>query len=84
MRNLDTQWLRSQMALVSQEPILFSYNIRDNIAYGDNSRFVAMDEVVEAASKANIHEFIKDLPQGYDTNVGNKGTVYNKLYLDTT
>ncbi|CAG2164999.1 unnamed protein product [Oppiella nova] len=65
IRNLDTQWLRSQMALVSQEPILFSYNIRDNIAYGDNSRFVAMDEVVEAASKANIHEFIKDLPHGF-------------------
>ena len=62
------------MALVSQEPILFSYSIRDNIAYGDNSRFVDMDEIVSAAFKANIHHFIRGLPNGYDTNVGNKGT----------
>ncbi len=74
INKLSIQWLRSQMALVSQEPILFSYNIRDNIAYGDNSRFVGMDEIVSAASKANIHQFIKDLPNGYDTQVGNKGT----------
>jgi ABC-type multidrug transport system fused ATPase/permease subunit len=74
INSLSVQWLRSQMALVSQEPILFSYSIRDNIAYGDNSRFVDMDEIVNAASKANIHHFITDLPNGYDTNVGNKGT----------
>jgi ABC-type multidrug transport system fused ATPase/permease subunit len=71
---LNTQWLRSQMALVSQEPVLFSYSIRDNIAYGINTRFVDMDEIVGAAVKANIHQFIKDLPNGYDTKVGNKGT----------
>jgi ABC-type multidrug transport system fused ATPase/permease subunit len=74
INSLSIQWLRSQMALVSQEPILFSYSIRDNIAYGDNSRFVDMDEIVNAAYKANIHHFIRDLPNGYDTNVGNKGT----------
>ncbi len=74
INKLSIQWLRSQMALVSQEPILFSYSIRDNIAYGNNSRFVGMDEIVCAASKANIHQFIKDLPNGYDTEVGNKGT----------
>jgi ABC-type multidrug transport system fused ATPase/permease subunit len=74
INSLSIQWLRSQMALVSQEPILFSYSIRDNIAYGDNSRFVDMDEIVNAAYKANIHHFITDLPNGYDTNVGNKGT----------
>jgi len=74
INTLSTQWLRSQMALVSQEPVLFSYSIRDNIAYGDNSRFVDMDEIVEAAQKANIHSFIKDLPNGYDTNAGAKGT----------
>ena len=62
------------MALVSQEPNLFSYSIRDNIAYGDNSRNVSMDEIVSAAQKANIHQFIKELPNGYDTNVGSKGT----------
>jgi len=74
MNSLSTQWLRSQIAVVSQEPVLFSYSIRDNIAYGDNSRFVDMDQIVEAAQKANIHNFIKDLPNGYDTNVGTKGT----------
>ena len=61
------------MALVSQEPNLFSYSIGENIAYGDNSRSVPMDEIVSAAQKANIHTFIKELPNGYDTNVGSKG-----------
>jgi ABC-type multidrug transport system fused ATPase/permease subunit len=56
INKLSIQWLRSQMALVSQEPILFSYSIRDNIAYGNNSRFVGMDEIVSAASKASIHQ----------------------------
>ncbi|XP_027198903.2 ATP-dependent translocase ABCB1-like [Dermatophagoides pteronyssinus] len=72
---LDVDWLRSQMALVSQEPILFSHSIRDNIAYGDNFReTVPFDEIVHAAQMANIHDFIKNLPQGYDTPVGSKGT----------
>ncbi|CAG2121030.1 unnamed protein product, partial [Medioppia subpectinata] len=66
--------MRSQMALVSQEPNLFSYSIGENIAYGDNSRTITMDQIVSAAQKANIHNFIKDLPNGYDTNVGSKGT----------
>lgn len=62
------------MALVSQEPILFSHSIRDNIAYGDNFReTVPFDEIVHAAQMANIHDFIKNLPQGYDTPVGSKG-----------
>jgi ATP-binding cassette subfamily B (MDR/TAP) protein 1 len=62
------------MSLVSQEPVLFSYSIRDNIAYGDNTRVVSMEEIVEAAQNANIHDFISQLPMGYDTPVGNKGT----------
>jgi ABC-type multidrug transport system fused ATPase/permease subunit len=62
------------MALVSQEPVLFSYSISDNIAYGDNSRVVDITQIIDAAIKANIHDFIKELPNGYDTNVGNKGT----------
>ena len=61
------------MALVSQEPNLFSYSIRDNIAYGDNSRTIPIDEIISAAQKANIHNFIKELPKGYDTSVGSKG-----------
>ena len=56
-------WLRSQIGLVSQEPVLFNCSIADNIAYGDNSRVVPMDEVTEAARQANIHDFVASLPQ---------------------
>ena len=48
---------------MQQEPILFDASIRDNIAYGDNSRIVQMDEVIQAARNANIHNFIDSLPQ---------------------
>ena len=50
------------MGLVSQEPVLFDLTIRENIAYGDNSREVTMDEVIAAARQANIHHFIENLP----------------------
>ncbi|KAG8176437.1 hypothetical protein JTE90_026655 [Oedothorax gibbosus] len=66
--------LRSHIGLVSQEPVLFSYSIAENIAYGDNSRQVDMEEIIEAAREANIHNFISTLPQGYETPVGDKGT----------
>ena len=62
------------MGLVSQEPVLFDRTIAENIMYGDNAREVRMDEVVTAAQKANIHDFIASLPLGYDTRVGEKGT----------
>ena len=48
--------------------------LQENIAYGDNSRKVEMNEIVRASEKANIHNFIKDLPLAYDTPVGDKGT----------
>lgn len=73
LKDLNIQWLRRQIGIVSQEPVLFDQSIADNIAYGDNFRKVGMDEIVAAARKANIHEFISSLPQGYDTNVGEKG-----------
>ena len=60
---MDLHWLRSQLGIVSQEPILFDLSIAENIAYGDNSREVQMDEIIEAAKKANIHNFIANLPQ---------------------
>ena len=62
------------MGIVSQEPVLFDRTIAENIKYGDNSREVSMEEVIEAARKANIHEFVKSLPSGYETRVGGKGT----------
>ncbi|XP_067650302.1 ATP-dependent translocase ABCB1-like [Haliotis asinina] len=71
---LDLKWWRSQLALVSQEPILFDCSIAENIAYGDNSRVVSMEEIIAAARMSNIHSFIASLPLAYDTNVGSKGT----------
>ncbi|GFO46405.1 multidrug resistance protein 1-like protein [Plakobranchus ocellatus] len=74
LKDLNIKWLRSQIGLVSQEPILFDQTIAENIAYGDNSRNVTMDEIIAAAKSANIHNFIQSLPLGYATNVGSKGT----------
>ncbi|KAK2159078.1 hypothetical protein NP493_1733g00018 [Ridgeia piscesae] len=74
IRSLDVQWVRAQLALVSQEPVLFNTTIYDNIAYGDNTRTPTMDEVIDVAKKANIHNFIASLPLGYDTNVGEGGS----------
>lgn len=55
-------WVRQQLGLVSQEPVLFDLTIRENIAYGDNWRRVSQSEIEEAARKANIHDFIEELP----------------------
>ncbi|XP_068092080.1 ATP-binding cassette sub-family B member 5-like isoform X3 [Hyperolius riggenbachi] len=74
VRCLNVQWLRSQIGLVSQEPVLFDCSIAENIAYGDNSRLVSMEEIRQAATAANIHSFIEDLPEKYNTKVGDKGT----------
>jgi ABC-type multidrug transport system fused ATPase/permease subunit len=71
---LNLQWWRRQIGFVSQEPILFDASIRENIAYGDTSRKVSIEEIQEAAKNANIHQFIETLPEQYETNVGSKGT----------
>lgn len=71
---LNIQWLRAQIGIVSQEPILFDFTIAENIAYGDNSRQVSFEEIVSAAKEANIHSFIDSLPDKYNTRVGDKGT----------
>lgn len=60
---LNLKWLRSKIGIVSQEPVLFDLSIRENIAYGDNSREVSMEEIKEAAINANIHDFISSLPE---------------------
>uniref|UniRef100_A0A670ZUJ7 ATP binding cassette subfamily B member 4 n=1 Tax=Pseudonaja textilis TaxID=8673 RepID=A0A670ZUJ7_PSETE len=73
-QQLNIQWLRSQIGIVSQEPVLFGCSIAENIAYGDNSREVPFDEICEAAKSANIHSFIESLPEKYNTAVGDKGT----------
>uniref|UniRef100_A0A8C2Z594 ATP binding cassette subfamily B member 1 n=1 Tax=Cyclopterus lumpus TaxID=8103 RepID=A0A8C2Z594_CYCLU len=73
-KKLNIQWLRSQIGIVSQEPVLFDCTLSENIAYGDNSRTATMAEIQEAAKAANIHNFIDSLPKKYDTQAGDKGT----------
>ncbi|CAF3666783.1 unnamed protein product [Adineta steineri] len=74
VRNLNLQWYRSQIGVVSQEPVLFDTSIRENIAYGDTSRDnIPIDEIIRAAQDANIHDFIHHLPNGYETTCGAKG-----------
>ncbi|CAF4856078.1 unnamed protein product, partial [Rotaria socialis] len=74
IRSLNLQWYRSQIGIVSQEPVLFDMSIKENIAYGDNSRDdIPMEEIIAAAQNANIHDFIQTLPDGYETNCGAKG-----------
>ena len=66
--------LRSKLGIVSQEPVLFERTIAENIAYGDNSREVSLDEIMDAAKQANAHSFIISLPLGYETRLGARGT----------
>ena len=63
LRDLNLRWLRSQVGIVFQEPVLFDATIAENIRYGANFREVSDEEVVEAAKAANIHSFIESLPQ---------------------
>uniref|UniRef100_A0A8C0L9T3 ATP binding cassette subfamily B member 1 n=1 Tax=Canis lupus dingo TaxID=286419 RepID=A0A8C0L9T3_CANLU len=74
IKHLNVQWLRAHLGIVSQEPILFDCSIAENIAYGDNSRVVSHEEIMQAAKEANIHHFIETLPEKYNTRVGDKGT----------
>lgn len=72
VRKLTLESLRSQIGLVSQDVYLFGGSIKDNIAYGKPD--ATMDEIIDAAKKANIHDFIMELPDKYDTFVGERGT----------
>lgn len=71
IEKLQLKWLRSQMGLVSQEPALFATTIKENILFGKEDG--SMEEVIGAAKAANAHNFISQLPQGYDTQVGERG-----------
>jgi len=71
IKDLNISWLRNQMALVSQQPVLFPRSIFYNIALGKDD--ATMEEVVEAAKMANAHNFISAFPAGYDTEVGDQG-----------
>ena len=64
IRDYNLKWLRKQIRLVQQEPVLFNMSMRENISYG--SEGASEVEIVESAMEANIHEFISSLSTGYD------------------
>ncbi|KAK6242192.1 hypothetical protein SCA6_007581 [Theobroma cacao] len=71
IKKLQLKWLRSQMGLVNQEPILFATSIKENILFGKEG--ASMELVIRAAKAANAHDFIAKLPNGYETQVGQFG-----------
>ncbi|KAI3905420.1 hypothetical protein MKW98_013218 [Papaver atlanticum] len=71
IKKLHLKWLRSQMGLVNQEPVLFATSIKENILFGKEG--APMELVIDAAKDANAHDFICKLPDGYDTQVGQFG-----------
>ena len=75
IKELDVMWLRAQIGLVEQEPVLFSGSVHDNIASGSPTSEASREKVIEAAKIANAHEFIMNMPQGYDSDVGVGGSL---------
>jgi len=74
--HIDPYWLRQHVGTVSQEPVLFSTSVRDNIVYGAVDPTNVCDrDVEEAAREANAHDFIIGFPRGYDTPVGERGVM---------
>ncbi|MBV9632005.1 MAG: type I secretion system permease/ATPase [Xanthobacteraceae bacterium] len=69
---IDTSWLRRQIGVVLQESMLFNCSVRENIALSDPA--LPMERVIEAATLAGAHDFILELPEGYDTIVGERGS----------
>ncbi|XP_061057418.1 bile salt export pump isoform X3 [Eubalaena glacialis] len=74
-KNVNVQFLRSKIGIVSQEPVLFACSIVDNIKYGDNTKEIPTEKVIEAAKQAQLHDFVMSLPEvEYETNVGSQGS----------
>ena len=71
VRDLDPHWLRRQVGVVMQEPFLFSGTIAENIAIGQAD--ADMDRILEVAKLACVHDFVSDMPLGYETKVGEQG-----------
>ncbi|XP_074449620.1 bile salt export pump [Larus michahellis] len=71
---INVQFLRSKIGIVSQEPVLFDCSIAENIKYGSNTKEATMEKVIEAAQKAQLHDFVMSLPDKYETNVGAQGS----------
>src|SRR5436305_969723 len=71
LRQVKLESLRRQIGTVSQESLLFSVTLKENIRYG--SRDANLNQIIQAAKNADMHEFILNLPQGYDTKIGEDG-----------
>jgi subfamily B ATP-binding cassette protein HlyB/CyaB len=69
---VDLAWLRRQIGVVLQENVLFNRSVRDNIALADPA--MAIEQIIAAAELAGAHEFILELPEGYDTIIGERGS----------
>ena len=72
IKDLNLRWLREHIGVVSQEPVLFNTTIAENIRYGRLG--ATMEEIQQAARQANAYNFISDLPDAFDTMVGERGT----------
>jgi ATP-binding cassette subfamily B (MDR/TAP) protein 1 len=76
IKKFDPKWFKKQIGIVSQEPVLFTGTIRQNICYGLEDSEVTEADIDDACHKANAYDFIKDstsFPDGYDTLVGERG-----------
>lgn len=62
-KKVNVEFLRSNIGIVSQEPVLFACSIMDNIKYGDNTKEIPMEKVIEAAKQAQLHDFVMSLPE---------------------
>ena len=71
IRDLDLEWLRRHIGMVTQETYLFNGSIKENLLYANEA--ASDEEIIQACKEANIHNFIASLPEGYNTIVGNRG-----------
>ncbi|NWZ89639.1 ABCBA protein, partial [Nesospiza acunhae] len=84
IRQLNPLWFRTKIGTVSQEPILFSCSIAENIAYGaEDPSTVTPEEIQKVAEIANAASFIRDFPKGFDTVVGEKGVLLSGILMHT-
>jgi ABC-type multidrug transport system fused ATPase/permease subunit len=72
LKKVNTNWMHSKIAMVSQEPVLFGGSIKENISFGVD-REVSLEEAIEAAKLANAFDFINEFEKGFDTIVGERG-----------
>ena len=73
LENVDMQWYRKQITMVSQDPVMYARSIKENIVYGLDEKEYDHESIVEACKQANAHDFIMSFPEQYDTDIGERG-----------